>query len=248
MRAIKFCQVAVFLWLLLVILVLAIGTTLLVVDRLPLGDFRGVTLVLAAVLLIYLYAFLVYRLFLLALPLPEGEVPEHSRHELVANVNSLFYLLLFNSLICTHFIPVPIQRLIYLALGARLGVNTAGRQHLQRRRPARSAADTHRQQYHHRPRGRHLRPRGGRRAAGTAAGPDRQHRHRRRQGSGDGWRADRRQRHRLDRRRGHQEYPHRRRRNLGRHPGAQAQICTRRGLTDFFTPAALNASSTRASN
>jgi hypothetical protein len=124
MRAIKFCQVAVFLWLLLVILVLAIGTTLLVVDRLPLGDFRGVTLVLAAVLLIYLYAFLVYRLFLLALPLPEGEVPEHSRHELVANVNSLFYLLLFNSLICTHFIPVPIQRLIYLALGARLGANT----------------------------------------------------------------------------------------------------------------------------
>ena len=124
MRAIKFCQVAVFLWLLLVIVALAIGTTLLVVDRLPLGDFRGVTLVLAAVLLIYLYAFLVYRLFLLALPLPEGEVPEHSRHELVANVNSLFYLLLFNSLICTHFIPVPLQRLIYLALGARLGTNT----------------------------------------------------------------------------------------------------------------------------
>lgn len=124
MRAIKFCQVAVFLWLLLVILVLAIGTTLLLVDRLPLGDFRGVTLVLAALLLIYLYAFLVYRLFLLALPLPEGEVQEHSRQELVANVNSLFYLLLFNSLICTHFIPVPIQRLIYLALGARLGTNT----------------------------------------------------------------------------------------------------------------------------
>ncbi|MYM74838.1 acyltransferase [Duganella sp. FT134W] len=124
MRAIKFCQVAVFLWLLLVIVALAIGTTLLVVDRLPLGDFRGVTLVLAAVLLIYLYAFLVYRLFLLALPLPEGEVVEHSRDELAANVNSLFYLLLFNSLICTHFIPVPLQRLIYLALGARLGTNT----------------------------------------------------------------------------------------------------------------------------
>ncbi|MRX08998.1 acyltransferase [Pseudoduganella sp. FT25W] len=124
MRAIKFCQVAVFLWLLMLILLLAIGTTALVVDRLPLGDFRGVTLVLAAVVLLYLYAFLVYRLFLLALPLREGEVAEHSRHELVANVNILFYLLLFNSLIRTHFIPVPIQRLIYLALGARLGANT----------------------------------------------------------------------------------------------------------------------------
>jgi hypothetical protein len=31
-------------------------------------------------------------------------VPEHSRHELAANVNILFYLLLFNSLIRTHFI------------------------------------------------------------------------------------------------------------------------------------------------
>ncbi|MRW86812.1 acyltransferase [Pseudoduganella sp. FT26W] len=124
MRAIKFCQVAVFLWLLMLILLLAIGTTALVVDRLPLGDFRGVTLVLAAVVLIYVYAFLVYRLFLLALPLREGQVAEHSRHELAANVNILFYLLLFNSLIRTHFIPVPIQRLIYLALGARLGANT----------------------------------------------------------------------------------------------------------------------------
>lgn len=124
MRAIKPDQVAVFLCLLALILVLAVGTTALVFGPLPLGDFRGVTLVVVAVLLVYLYAFLVYRCFLLALPLHEGEVPEHSRHELAANVNILFYLLLFNSLIRTHFIPVPIQRLIYLALGAKLGANT----------------------------------------------------------------------------------------------------------------------------
>jgi hypothetical protein len=124
MRAIKPVQVAVFLGLLALILALAVGTTALVFGPLPLGDFRGVTLVVVALLLVYLYAFLVYRCFLLALPLHEGEVPEHSRHELAANVNILFYLLLFNSLIRTHFIPVPIQRLIYLALGARLGANT----------------------------------------------------------------------------------------------------------------------------
>jgi serine acetyltransferase len=124
MRTIKPCQVAVFLWLLMLILLLAIGTTVLVFDHLPLGDFRGVALVMIAIVLIYLYALLVYRLFLLALPLREGEVAEHSRHEMAANVNILFYLLLFNSLIRTHFIPVPIQRLIYLALGAELGANT----------------------------------------------------------------------------------------------------------------------------
>jgi UDP-3-O-[3-hydroxymyristoyl] glucosamine N-acyltransferase len=124
MRAIRPSQIAVFLGLLTLILVLAIVTTALVFGSLPLGDFRGVILVVMALLLIYLYAFLIYRCFLLALPLREGEVPEHSRHELVANVNILFYLLLFNSLIRTHFIPVPIQRLIYLALGAKLGANT----------------------------------------------------------------------------------------------------------------------------
>jgi len=124
MRAIKPGQVALFLALLALILVLAVGTTALLFGRLPLGDFRGVTLVAMAMLLVYLYAFLMYRLFLLALPLSEGEVAEHSRHELTANVHFLFYLLLFNSLIRTHFIPIPIQRLIYLALGARLGANT----------------------------------------------------------------------------------------------------------------------------
>ena len=124
MRAIKPGQIAVFISLLMVILLLGIGSTALLARGLPPSDFRGVALVLLAVVLIYLSAFLVYRLFLLALPLREGEVVENSRDELVANVNILFYLLLFNSLIRTYFIPVPLQRLIYLALGARLGANT----------------------------------------------------------------------------------------------------------------------------
>ncbi|MYM31649.1 acyltransferase [Duganella sp. CY15W] len=124
MRAIKPGQIAVFISLLMLILLLGIGGTALLARQLPPSDFRGVALLLLAVLLIYLSAFLVYRLFLLALPLREGEVAENSRDELVANVNILFYLLLFNSLIRTYFIPVPLQRLIYLALGARLGANT----------------------------------------------------------------------------------------------------------------------------
>jgi hypothetical protein len=122
-RAIRPSHILCFLALLTLALVLAL-CTVAALDRLRLGDFRGILLVLAAVLLIYLYAMLVYRLFLLAAPLSEGDIPEHSHAELVANVNILFYLLLFNSLIRTHFIPVPLQRLIYLALGARLGANT----------------------------------------------------------------------------------------------------------------------------
>jgi hypothetical protein len=124
MRAIKPGQIAVFLGLLALILLLSIGSTALLFGSLPFGDFRGVALLLIAFIMFYLTAFLVYRCFLLALPLHEGEVPEHTGHELAANVNSLFYLLLFNSLICTQFIPIPLRRLVYLALGARLGANT----------------------------------------------------------------------------------------------------------------------------
>ena len=124
MRAIKAAQIAVFLGLLAPILALGVGATALLLGGLPPGDFRGVALLLAAVLLTYLSAFLVYRSFLWIMPLREGEVAPGSRHELVANVNMLFYLLLFNSLIRTHFIPVPVMRLVYLALGARLGANT----------------------------------------------------------------------------------------------------------------------------
>jgi acetyltransferase-like isoleucine patch superfamily enzyme len=123
MRAIKPLQIMVFLLLLALVLALA-ATCATLLDRLPLGDFRALALLLAGLLLIYLWGFVVYRLFLLALPLREGYVAEHSRDELAANVNILFYLLLFNSLIRTHFIPVPILRLVYLALGARLGSNT----------------------------------------------------------------------------------------------------------------------------
>jgi hypothetical protein len=123
MRAIRPLHIVGFLALLALILLLA-GSCTVMLGRLPLGEFRALALLLCGLLLIYLWAFVVYRLFLLALPLHEGYVEEHSRDELVANVNILFYLLLFNSLIRTNFIPVPILRLVYLALGARLGGNT----------------------------------------------------------------------------------------------------------------------------
>jgi len=124
MRQITSSQILTFLLLLALILVLGIGTTWLLLGALPLGDFRGVVLTSAALLLVYLYAFAVYRLFLAVMPLKEGDIAEGSQEEFVAQVNILFYLILFNSLIRTHFLPVPLLRLVYLALGARMGHNT----------------------------------------------------------------------------------------------------------------------------
>jgi acetyltransferase-like isoleucine patch superfamily enzyme len=124
MRKISFGQILFFQLLLFTAITLGVLTTWLMLGKLPLGDFRGVTLVVCAVVFIYLYAFLIYRIFLRVFPLCEGSIPEGSREEFAAQVNILFYLLLFNSLIRTHFIPVPLMRLVYLALGARLGANT----------------------------------------------------------------------------------------------------------------------------
>jgi hypothetical protein len=124
MRKITLPQITLFFLLFGSILVLGITTAYWLLGVLPLGDFRGVTVVAGAAVFIYLYAFAVYRLFLHFMPLKEGELPEGSREEFAAQVNNLFYLILFNSLIRTHFLPVPLMRLIYQALGTRMGDNT----------------------------------------------------------------------------------------------------------------------------
>lgn len=124
MRKITPQQISLFFAMLSVILGLGIATAYGLLGSLPLGDFRGVTLVVAAIVFVYLYAFAIYRVFLLFMPLQEGDLAEGSREEFAAQVNNLFYLMLFNSLIRTHFLPTPIMRWVYQALGARMGGNT----------------------------------------------------------------------------------------------------------------------------
>jgi acetyltransferase-like isoleucine patch superfamily enzyme len=121
MRKITLPQIACFTALCTAILALSAGTTWLLLRDASLGRFNGVVTSACWVVLFYLFAFLVYRLFLLALPLQVGTQPPGTRAEFAAQVNILFYLMIFNSLVRTHFVPVPLMRLVYLALGARLG-------------------------------------------------------------------------------------------------------------------------------
>jgi acetyltransferase-like isoleucine patch superfamily enzyme len=124
MRKIGLAAILVFLSLATLSVVLGVVTTMGLLGQAPLGDFRGVVLLLAGVFFIYLYAILLYRIFLRAMPLTEGELEEGSRGEFVAHVHSLFYLMMFNTLIRTHVMPAPLVRLIYQALGARFGQNS----------------------------------------------------------------------------------------------------------------------------
>ena len=124
MRKIGIGEILVFTALFASALTLAVVTTGLLFGKLPLGDFRGITLVVAAVLFLYLYAFAIYRLFLFLVPLDEGEIAEKSREEFGYHVYILFYLILFYPLMRGGAVPMPMMRLIYQALGARLGTNT----------------------------------------------------------------------------------------------------------------------------
>ncbi|MCM8594488.1 DapH/DapD/GlmU-related protein [Accumulibacter sp.] len=128
MRKIKTSQIFCFLLLSMVILTLAIATTWLCFGNAELGDFRGVTIFLIALVLIHVYAILVYRVFFWILPLELGEVRPGSRAEFLAQINILFYLMIFNHLVRGHVLPVPLMRFVYLGLGARMGQDsyTAG--------------------------------------------------------------------------------------------------------------------------
>ena len=123
-RKIRLSQILVFM-----VLLACAGTgavlTAVVFDRLvTLGDFRGVVLVAVAIFALYLYAILIFRLFLRAFPLRAGEIAEGSQQEFVYHVYVLFFLMLFYSIMRSGFMPAPLMRLFYLAIGARLGANT----------------------------------------------------------------------------------------------------------------------------
>jgi hypothetical protein len=124
MRKITGPQILVFMSLMSVVLALAVATDMLVIGRLPLGDFRGVGMAAVGIALVYLFALCAYRLFILARPLREGEIPPGSPDEFTYHVYLLFYLVLFYPVMRSGAVPVPLMRLIYLALGARLGANT----------------------------------------------------------------------------------------------------------------------------
>jgi acetyltransferase-like isoleucine patch superfamily enzyme len=124
MRKITPTQIALFLSLLAVILTLGVAGTALLLGAVPLGDFRGVVLILAAILLTYLFAFAAYRLFLHLFPLLPGDIPPNSRQEFIYHIYLMFFLMLFYPIMRSGVVPLPLLRLVYLTLGAKLGDNT----------------------------------------------------------------------------------------------------------------------------
>lgn len=88
------------------------------------GPFRGIVLLFTAVAGFYACALIVFRSCLRLLPLLPGEIPRGSRQEFVYHVYQLFFLLLFYPVMRSGAVPVPLMRLFYRAVGARLGANS----------------------------------------------------------------------------------------------------------------------------
>lgn len=124
MRKITTIQITVFLILLTVVITLGVSTTAFLGSFVPSGELRGVALCLICVILILVYGIAIYRAFLRFFPLQPGEIGQGSRQEFIYHVYILFYLILFYPVMRSGFVPAPIMRAIYLALGARLGGNT----------------------------------------------------------------------------------------------------------------------------
>lgn len=124
MRKIGFHAIVTFLLLVMLSVVAATFTTAWTVSHIPLGIYQALANVATWLSLLYAFAVVAYRGFLRIYPLKAGEITEGSREEFGYQVYILFYLVLFYALTRSRFLPVPLTRPLYLALGAKLGENT----------------------------------------------------------------------------------------------------------------------------
>ena len=102
----------------------AIHSTSYIIDMISIPDSKFLLKGLFSIPMILIYNILVHRVFLRFRPLHTGFYDEGSPAEFTYNIYVLYYLLMFNPLLPTLLIPLPIMRMVYLFLGAKLGENT----------------------------------------------------------------------------------------------------------------------------
>lgn len=125
MRRITPAQIVAFFTLLTISAALAFFTVRLAYPALSAArDFAAILASLLFILLLYGFSIAAYRIFLRVSPLPQGEIPPGSQGEAIYHIHLLFFLILFYPVMKSNLVPVPLMRMIYLALGARLGTNT----------------------------------------------------------------------------------------------------------------------------
>ena len=107
------------------LMILPVGSTLLftwVLGKLTHDVFFGDFILCVCSALFFLTGVvIVYRLFLKIFPFPEGDLPQGHPCELRYLVYLMFWLMIFLPLLRMSFIPVPLSRLVIIALGGKIG-------------------------------------------------------------------------------------------------------------------------------
>lgn len=124
MRKITGAQISTFMTLLFIIIGLSFITTSQLASRAIFDELYPLAFVVILTLSFYGFAFITYRLSHKLMPLAEGDLNIDSPEEFAYQVDTLFRLVLFYPLIRTYFIPTPLMRLVYQALGTKMGTNT----------------------------------------------------------------------------------------------------------------------------
>lgn len=93
-------------------------------DLLPLGGYTEIASVFSSILFFFIALGLIFRFYMRFFSFPCGYIEQHSREEALYHIYLMFYLLGFNTLTCSRFLPMPIMRLVYIGLGAKMGENS----------------------------------------------------------------------------------------------------------------------------
>jgi hypothetical protein len=124
MRKVTFLPILIFQALIALPLGVAVLVACALNDRVAGVPLGGVIQALLVVIAFLAMTVLVYRSYLRIWPLPEGELPVGSQGEFRYLVYIMFWLMIFLPILRLSIIPVPLSRLVLIALGARVGEGT----------------------------------------------------------------------------------------------------------------------------
>ncbi|MCB1782502.1 MAG: acyltransferase [Alphaproteobacteria bacterium] len=91
---------------------------------LPLDSFREIAMIASFLICFVFYMILAQRVLIGMRPLPFGEIEQRTHTEFTYFVHTLFFLFIFNPLIETSLVPIPLRKVLYVLLGAQIGKNS----------------------------------------------------------------------------------------------------------------------------
>lgn len=121
MRKINFWHVLTFNCFLIIILMIDWSILSFIYQFIHAGDFRPFILIILGMIIFYILSALVYRTFMILLPLPTGIVTPKTKEEFSAQISILFQTIIFLPILRWHIIPDPLSCNVYRALGTKLG-------------------------------------------------------------------------------------------------------------------------------